>query len=171
MEQLENLTNEGMLDQMLTDKIIHDNLLFGSYGWKWSQWIRTNQQTQQSGFAKMTAKLTLRQYNTIKSIWTNNNQGVTFDKFLEATCLLKDLEYDPAIHELAPPKVPLKQHIKRSEAGLAESKENTHKHEYKRTEQPVTVFAYLEPLCRLLTVLPCDQSVVALKASGRYMRA
>lgn len=85
----------------------------------------------------MTAKLTLQQYDTIKSIWDNNNQGVTFEKFLEATCLLKDLEYDQSIHEPTPPKVPLKQHITRSKAGLGESRENTHKHEYKRTEKPV----------------------------------
>ena len=39
---LDNLENKGMLDQMLTDKIIHDFPLFGSYEWKWSRWVRTN---------------------------------------------------------------------------------------------------------------------------------
>lgn len=39
---IEDLENKGMLDQMLTDKIIHDNLLFGSYDWKWCRWIRSN---------------------------------------------------------------------------------------------------------------------------------
>ena len=39
---LEELTNHDMLDQMLTDKIIHDFTLYGSYEWKWSKWIRTN---------------------------------------------------------------------------------------------------------------------------------
>lgn len=38
---LDNLENKGMLDQMLTDKIIHDNLLFGSYEWKWCRWVRS----------------------------------------------------------------------------------------------------------------------------------
>ena len=38
---LDNLENKGMLDQMLTDKIIHDFLLFGSYEWKWCKWIRS----------------------------------------------------------------------------------------------------------------------------------
>ena len=37
---LEELENKGMLDQMLTDKIIHDFSLFGSYQWKWSLWVR-----------------------------------------------------------------------------------------------------------------------------------
>ena len=41
---IEDLENKGMLDQMLTDKIIHDNLLFGSYDWKWCRWIRSNRQ-------------------------------------------------------------------------------------------------------------------------------
>ena len=38
---IDELENKGMLDQMLTDKIIHDFLLFGSYEWKWSRWIRS----------------------------------------------------------------------------------------------------------------------------------
>ena len=38
---LDNLENKGMLDQMLTDKIIHDFPLFGSSEWKWSKWIRS----------------------------------------------------------------------------------------------------------------------------------
>lgn len=38
---LDNLENKGMLDQMLTDKIIHDFPLFGSYQWKWSRWVRS----------------------------------------------------------------------------------------------------------------------------------
>lgn len=38
---LEELENKGMLDQMLTDKIIHDFSLFGSSEWKWSRWIRS----------------------------------------------------------------------------------------------------------------------------------
>ena len=84
-------------------------------------------------------KLTLHQYNTIKAIWKNNNQGKSFDEYLEAVCLLKELEYDPSIHEAVEPKVPLKEHISRSKAGLGESSKDTHKHEYKRTETPVEV--------------------------------
>lgn len=38
---LDNLENKGMLDQMLTDKIIHDFSLFGSYEWKWCRWVRS----------------------------------------------------------------------------------------------------------------------------------
>lgn len=38
---LDNLENKGMLNQMLTDKIIHDFSLFGSYQWKWSRWARS----------------------------------------------------------------------------------------------------------------------------------
>jgi hypothetical protein len=41
LDKIDNLENKGMLDQMLTDKIIHDNSLFGSYEWKWSKWIRS----------------------------------------------------------------------------------------------------------------------------------
>ena len=37
---LDDLENKGMLDQMLTDKIIHDYSLFGSYEWKWCRWVR-----------------------------------------------------------------------------------------------------------------------------------
>lgn len=40
-KKLDKLENKGMLDQMLTDKIIHDFLLFGSYEWKWSRWVRS----------------------------------------------------------------------------------------------------------------------------------
>ena len=82
----------------------------------------------------MGQKLTLQQYNTLKAIHANNPQGKSFDEYLEAVCMLKDLEYDPSIHEEVEPKVPLETHIKRSEAGLAESGKDTHKHEYKRTE-------------------------------------
>lgn len=39
--KFDNLENKGMLDQMLTDKIIHDFLLLGSYDWKWSKWVRS----------------------------------------------------------------------------------------------------------------------------------
>lgn len=39
---IDNLENKSMLNQMLTDKIIHDYSLFGSYGWKWCKWIRSN---------------------------------------------------------------------------------------------------------------------------------
>ena len=84
-------------------------------------------------------KLTLQQYNTLKAIHANNPQGKTLDEYLEAVCLLKDLEYDPSIHEEVEPKVPLQEHISRSEAGLGESSKSTHKHEYKRTETPVEV--------------------------------
>lgn len=79
-------------------------------------------------------KLTLQQYNTLKAIHSNNPQGKSFEEYLEAVCLLKDLEYNPSIHDEAVPKVPLKEHIKRSEAGLGESSKETHKHEYKRKE-------------------------------------
>lgn len=40
-EKLDNLENKVMLDQMLTDKIIHDNSLVGSYEWKWAKWVRS----------------------------------------------------------------------------------------------------------------------------------
>lgn len=82
----------------------------------------------------MGKKLTLQQYNTLKAIHANNPQGKRFEEYLEAVCLLKDLEYDPSIHEDIEPKVPLKEHIKRSKAGLAKSSKDTHKHKYKRTE-------------------------------------
>lgn len=85
----------------------------------------------------MGKKLTLQQYNTIKAIHANNSQGKSFDDYLEAVCLLKDLEYDPSIHEVVEPKVPLKEHISRSEAGLSEISKSTHKHEYKRTETTI----------------------------------
>ena len=84
-------------------------------------------------------KLTLQQYNTLKAIHANNSQGKSFEEYLEAVCALKDLEYDPSIHEAVEPKVPLQAHISRSEAGLGESGKTTHKHEYKRTETPVEV--------------------------------
>lgn len=42
INKINDLENEGMLDQMLTDKIIHDYSLFGSYNWKWCKWIRSN---------------------------------------------------------------------------------------------------------------------------------
>ena len=82
-------------------------------------------------------KLTLQQYNTLKAIHANNPQGKSFDEYLEAVCLLKDLEYDPSIHEEVEAKVPLQEHISRSEAGLGESSQTTHKHEYKRTERKI----------------------------------
>ena len=82
----------------------------------------------------MGKKLTLQQYNTLKALHANNSQGKSFEEYLEAVCLLKELEYDPSIHEEVEPKVPLQEHIKRSEAGLGESSKDTHKHEYKRTE-------------------------------------
>jgi len=84
-------------------------------------------------------KLTLQQYNTLKAIHANNPQGKSFEEYLEAVCALKELEYDPTIHEEVEPKVPLEEHISRSEAGLGESSKTTHKHEYKRTETPVEV--------------------------------
>lgn len=79
-------------------------------------------------------KLTLQQYNTLKAIHANNPQGKSFEEYLEAVCILKDLQYDPSIHDEIEPKVPLKEHIKRSKAGLGESKKSTHKHDWKRTE-------------------------------------
>ena len=79
-------------------------------------------------------KLTIQQYNTIKAIHENNPQGKSFDEYLEAVCMLKDLEYDPTIHDEVDQKVPLQAHIERSKAGLYESSKDTHKHEYKRTE-------------------------------------
>lgn len=80
-------------------------------------------------------KLTLQQYNTLKAIHTNNPQGKSFEEYLEAVCILKDLEYDPSIHDEVEPKVPLKEHISRSKAGLGESSKSTHKHDWKRTER------------------------------------
>lgn len=41
IDKINALENKGMLDQMLTDKIIHDFLLFGSYEWKYNRWIRS----------------------------------------------------------------------------------------------------------------------------------
>lgn len=82
----------------------------------------------------MGKKLTLQQYNTLKAIWKNNNQGKTLDEYIEAVCIFKDLEYDPSIHDDVEPKVPLKEHIKRFKAGLQDNSKQTHKHEYKRTE-------------------------------------
>lgn len=82
-------------------------------------------------------KLTLQQYNTLKAIWTNNNQGKTLDEYIEAVCALKDLEYDASIHDEVEPKVPLKEHIRRSEAGLGESSKSIHKHDWKRTERMI----------------------------------
>lgn len=87
----------------------------------------------------MGKKLTLHQYDTLKAIHDNNPQGKSFEEYLEAVCLLKELEYDPTIHEEVEPKVPLREHIERSEAGLGESGKTTHKHEYKLTETPVEV--------------------------------
>ena len=84
----------------------------------------------------MGKKLTLQQYNTLKAIHSNNPQGVSLDEFVKAACALKELEYDPAIHEPAPPKVPLEQHISRSKAGLGDNSKDTHKHELKRVETP-----------------------------------
>lgn len=84
-------------------------------------------------------KLTLQQYRTLEAIHANNPHGKTLDEYIEAVCLLKDLEYDPSIHEEVEPKVPLKEHIKRSEAGLQDNSKQTHEHEYKRTETPVEV--------------------------------
>lgn len=85
----------------------------------------------------MGKKLTLQQYNTLKAIHSNNPHGKSFEEYLEAVCALKELEYDPSIHEVVELKVPLKEHIKRSKAGLGESKENTHKHELKRVEERI----------------------------------
>lgn len=85
----------------------------------------------------MGKKLTLQQYNTLKAIHTNNPQGKTLDEYIEAVCLLKELEYDPSIHDEVEPKVPLQEHIKRSEAGLGGSKESTHRHELKRVEERI----------------------------------
>lgn len=82
-------------------------------------------------------KLTLQQYNTLKAIHDNNPQGKSLEEYLEAVCLLKDLEYDPSIHDEVEAKVPLQEHIKRSEAGLGESSKDTHKHEYKRVEEHI----------------------------------
>lgn len=82
-------------------------------------------------------KLTLQQYNTLKAIHDNNPQGKSFEEYLEAVCLLKDLEYDPSIHDEVETKVPLKEHISRSRAGLGESSKDTHKHQYKRTERTI----------------------------------
>ena len=87
----------------------------------------------------MGKKLTLQQYNTLKAIHGNNPQGKSFEEYLEAVCLLKDLDYDPSIHEEVEPKVPLETHIKRSKAGLGESGKDTHKHEYESRETPVEV--------------------------------
>ena len=85
----------------------------------------------------MDKKLTLQQYNTLKAIHENNSQGKSFEEYLEAVCLLKDLEYDPSIHEEVQAKVPLQEHIKRSKAGLGESSKSTHKHELKRVEERI----------------------------------
>ena len=85
----------------------------------------------------MGKKLTLQQYNTLKAIHANNPQGKSFEEYLEAVCLLKQLEYDSCIHEEVEPKVPLQAHITRSEAGLGESSKTPHKHEYKRTERKI----------------------------------
>ena len=79
-------------------------------------------------------KLTLQQYNTLKAIHANNPQGVSLDEFVKAACALKELEYDPSIHDEIEAKVPLQEHIKRSEASLGESGKTTHVHEYKRIE-------------------------------------
>lgn len=79
-------------------------------------------------------KLTLQQYNTLKAIHDNNPQGKSFEEYLEAVCVLKELEYDPSIYEEVEPKVPLQAHISRSKAGLGSSGKNIHKHEWKRTE-------------------------------------
>jgi hypothetical protein len=80
-------------------------------------------------------KLTVQQYNTLKALHANNSQGKSFEEYLEAVCLLKDLEYDPSIHDEVEPKVPLQEHISRSEAGLADSSKDTHEHVYKRTQE------------------------------------
>ena len=82
-------------------------------------------------------KLTLQQYNTLKAIHANNPQGKSFDEYLEVVCLLKELEYDPSVHEEVEPKIPLKEHISRSKAGLGESSKSIHKHEYKRTQRTI----------------------------------
>lgn len=82
-------------------------------------------------------KLTLQQYNTLKAIHANNPQGKSFEEYLEAVCLLKELEYDPSIHEEVEPKIPLKEHISRSKTGLGESKESIHKHDWKRTQRAI----------------------------------
>ena len=82
-------------------------------------------------------KLSLQQYNTLKALHANNPQGKSFEEYLEAVCMLKELEYDQSIHEEVEPQVPLKEHIKRSEAGLGETCKDTHEHEYKRTEKMI----------------------------------
>lgn len=82
-------------------------------------------------------KLTLQQYRTLEAIHANNSQGVSLDEFVKAACALKELEYDPSIHDEIEAKVPLQAHIKRSEAGLGESSKDTHKHEYKRKETKI----------------------------------
>ena len=82
-------------------------------------------------------KLTLQQYNTLKALHANNPQGKSFEEYLEAVCLLKELEYDPSIHDEVGPKVPLKEHISRSKAGLGASGKSIHKHEWKRTERTI----------------------------------
>ena len=84
-------------------------------------------------------KLTLQQYNALKAIHANNPQGKNFEEYLEAVCALKELEYDPSIHEEVEAKVPLQEHISRSKAGLGESKQSIHKHDWRRTETLVEV--------------------------------
>lgn len=82
-------------------------------------------------------KLTLQQYNILKGMHAKNPQGVSLDEFVKAACASRELEYDPSIHEEVEAKVPLQQHISRSEAGLGESGKTTHKHEYKRVEENI----------------------------------
>lgn len=105
----------------------------------------------------MGKKLTLQQYNTLKAIHANNPQGVSLDEFVKAACALKELEYDPSIHDEVEAKVPLQAHIKRSEAGLGESSKTTHKHEYKRTETPVEVNKQMMKIITL--VCKCGRKV------------
>lgn len=85
----------------------------------------------------MGKKLTLQQYNTLKAIHANNPQGKTLDEYIEAVCILKDLEYDPSIHDEVEPKVPLKEHISRSKASLGDTSKSIHKHDWKRTERTI----------------------------------
>ena len=106
----------------------------------------------------MGKKLTLQQYNTLKAIHANNSQGKSFEEYIEAVCLLKDLEYDPSIHEEVEQKVPLKDHISRSGAGLGESSKSTHKHEYKRIETPIEVNHQMMKIITL--VCKCGSNMV-----------
>ena len=114
----------------------------------------------------MGKKLTLQQYNTLKALHANNPQGKSFEEYLEAVCLLKELEYDPSIHEEVDEKVPLQAHITRSKAGLAESGKSTHKHEYKRVETPVEVN---HQMMKIITIVcKCGSKIAIDLKWGNY---